>query len=216
MKPQRPQRKSVLKTANCSFEKRIAAFFVLACLTSGWFLSLDALAKKPPLSKEPIPSSSVEKRLYSDVENGYSIEFPATWDTKKDMIVSLVAAPKETFKMPNPIPNVKIVVKSIPDGHTIDTISDTAIRQWSSIWKIESDERSKAGKTPTRRLVLIQSIPVSIDTSAPFVHQTKVLKAFAASKDKYYIVSCATYEDNFEKSRQMFTEIIDSLTLTQP
>lgn len=205
-----------MRTADRSFEKGLAAFFVLACLASGLLIPPDALAKKPPLDKEPIAAPAVEKHLYNDTENGYSIEFPATWDTKKDMIVSLVAAPKETFKMPNPIPNVKVVVRPIPDGHTLDTISDTALRQWSSIWKIESDERSKAGKTPTRRLVLVQSIPVSVDTSGPVVQQTKVLKAFAVSKDKYYIISCAAYVDNFEKSRQMFNEIVDSLTLTQP
>ncbi len=204
-----------MKIANDSFQKRLAAFFVLACLASGSLVLPAALAKKPPLVKEPIVTSGVEKHLYSDEENGYSIEFPINWDTKKDMIVSIVAAPKETFKMPNPIPNVKVVVKPIPDGHTLDTISDTAVRQWSSIWKIESDERSQAGKTPTRRLVLVQSIPVSIDTSAPVLQQTKVLKAFAVSKDKYYIISCAAYVDNFEKSRQMFHEIIDSLTLTK-
>lgn len=205
-----------MRKADRSFEKRLAAFFVLACLASGLLTPPDAPAKKPPEAKEPITTSSVEKHLYSDAGNGYSIEFPATWDTKKDMIVSLVAAPKEIFKMPNPIPNVKVVVRAIPDGHTLDTISDTALRQWSSIWKIESDERSKAGKTPTRRLVLLQSIPVSVDTSGPVVQQTKVLKAFAVSKDKYYIISCAAYVDNFEKSRQMFNEIVDSLTLTQP
>lgn len=205
-----------MKTASSSLKKRLAALFVLTCLASGSLVLPDAQAKKPPLDKEPIAAPGIEKHLYSDAENGYSIEFPATWDTKKDMIVSLVAAPKETFKMPNPIPNVKVVVKPIPDGHTLDTISDTAVRQWSSIWKVESDERSKAGKTTTRRLVLVQSIPVSIDTSGPVVQQTKVLKAFAISKDKYYIISCAAYVDNFEKSRQMFNEIVDSLTLMKP
>lgn len=202
--------------ANRSFEKRLAAFLAIAFVLSGSLVPPDALAKQKPKPAETNTTSSVEKHLYNDAENGYSIEFPVNWDTKKDMIVSLIAAPKETFKMPNPIPNVKVVVKPIPDGHTIDTISDTALRQWSSIWKIESDERSKSGKTPSRRLVLVQSIPISVDTSGPIIQQTKVLKAFAASKDKYYIISCAAYVDNFEKSRQMFNEIIDSLTLAQP
>ena len=205
-----------MTTANRSFEKRLAAFLVIACVVSGPLVLPDALAKQKPNPAETITTSSGEKHLYADAEHGYSIEFPANWDTKKDMIVSLVAAPKETFKMPNPIPNVKVVVKPIPDGHTIDTISDTALRQWSSIWKIESDQRSKSGKTPSRRLVLVQSIPISVDTSGPVMQQTKVLKAFAASKDRYYIISCAAYVDNFEKSRPLFNEIIDSLTLTGP
>ncbi len=93
-------------------------------------------------------SSGVEKRAYSDSENGYSIEFPANWDTKEGHVRQRSSRhPSETFKMPNPIPNIKIVVKTIPDGHTLDTISDTAVRQWATIWKVESDEHSKAGRT---------------------------------------------------------------------
>ena len=204
-----------MKTGKSSFKKRLA-FFVLACLAAGTLSLPGAIAKQKPKQTETKASSSVEKHLYNDEENGYSIELPLNWETKNDRIVSIVAAPSETFKMPNPIPNVKIVVKPIPDGHTLDTISDTAVRQWSSIWKVESDEHSKAGKTPTRRFVLVQTIPVGIDTSQPVMQQTKVLKAFAVSKDKYYIISCAAYVDNFEKSRQMFNEIVDSLTLTKP
>lgn len=216
-----------MRRAKSNLKGRLTAFFALASLASlslnlGMLNEAGAKEKQKADLKETQKEtqasarSSVEKKLFSDTENGYSIEFPTNWETKNDMIVSLVAAPRETFKMPNPIPNIKIVVKSIPDGHTLDTISDTAVRQWSSIWKVESDEHSKAGKTPTRRLVLVQSIPVSVDTSGPVLQQTKVLKAFAVSKDKYYIISCAAYVDNFEKSREMFNEVIDSLTLTKP
>jgi hypothetical protein len=209
-----------LITSKNNLNKRLTAFFALACLASIAGISTEASAREKPKENQKETqtntSSDVEKHLYSDSENGYSIEFPANWKTKKDMIVSLVAAPSETFKMPNPIPNIKIVVKSIPDGHTLDTISDTAVRQWGAIWKVESDEHSKAGKTPTRRLVLVQSIPISVDTSGPVIQRTKVLKAFAVSKDNYYIISCSAYTDNFEKSRQMFNDVIDSLTLAKP
>ncbi len=214
-----------MSTSKDNLNKRLTAFFALVSLAGlvsgmGIFNETGAKQKANQEEKQKETQTSVspgaEKRLYRDSENGYSIEFPANWETKKDMIVSLVAAPSETFKMPNPIPNIKVVVKAIPDGHTLDTISDTAVRQWGAIWKVESDEHSKAGKTPTRRLVLVQSIPVSVDTSGPVLQQTKVLKAFAVSKDRYYIISCAAYVDNFEKSRPLFNEVIDSLTLTKP
>lgn len=176
------------------------------------FNSSDALAKDKQEETTADVQVSQEKTQFSDKENGYSLEFPAGWKTQKDPIVNLVAAPLESFKSPNPIPNVKVVVRPIPDGHTLDTISDTAVKQWGAIWKVESDVHSKDGKTPTRRLVLVQTIPLSLGSEHK-VQQTKVLKAFAASKDKYYIVSCAAYVDNFANYEKRFTEIIDSLSL---
>lgn len=184
---------------------------LIFCLVSG-FSPIVALAKNKPEETTADVQISNEKTKFSDAENGYSLEFPAGWSTQKDRIVNLVAAPLESFKSPNPIPNVKVVVRPIPDGHTLDTISDTAVKQWGATWKVESDVHSKEGKTPTRRLVLVQTIPLSLGSEHK-VQQTKVLKAFAASKDKYYIVSCAAYVENFSNYEKTFTEIIDSLTL---
>lgn len=183
-------------------------FFCLVCGSA----SIEASAKDKPEETTADVQVSKEKTQFSDAENGYSLEFPAGWKTQKDPIVNLVAAPLESFKSPNPIPNVKVVVRPIPDGHTLDTISDTAVKQWGAIWKVESDVHSKEGKTPTRRLVLVQTIPLSLGSEHK-VQQTKVLKAFAVNKDKYYIISCAAYVDNFSNYEKTFTEIIDSLTL---
>lgn len=208
-----------MKTA---FKRAFSSKFVMGCLLTGLIASLptgffpqkasaDAKAEENTADLQV----SKEKTLFSDNENGYSLEFPPGWKTEKDRIVNVVAAPLESFKSPNPIPNVKIVVRDIPPGHTIDTICDTSIRQWNSIWKIESDEHSNEGKTPTRRLVLLQSIPMPLATSEPKIQVTKVLKAFAVNNGKYYIISCADFAENFEKSKKQFTEIIDSLTMTK-
>jgi hypothetical protein len=188
----------------------LSPFLIFGLVCS--FNSTDVLAKNKPEETSADVHISNEKTKFSDAENGYSLEFPAGWSTQKDRIVNLVAAPLESFKSPNPIPNVKVVVRPIPDGHTLDTISDTAVKQWGAIWKVESDVHSKEGKTPTRRLVLVQTIPLSLGTEHK-VQQTKVLKAFAANNGKYYIVSCAAYVDNFSNYEKTFTEIIDSLTL---
>lgn len=197
-----------MKTA---MNSNFLAPLLIFCLICG-FTSTEALAKSKPEETSADVRISKDKTKFSDAENGCSLEFPAGWRTQKDRIVNLVAAPLESFKNPNPIPNVKVVVRPIPDGHTLDTISDTAVKQWGAIWKVESDVHSKEGKTPTRRLVLVQTIPLSLG-SEHAVQQTKVLKAFAASKDKYYIISCAAYVDNFADYEKKFTEIIDSLTL---
>ena len=142
--------------------------------------------------------------IFADKKAGYSIEFPSDWKAKSDPIVSIVAAPGAQIKEANPFPNVKIVARSLPTGETLDSICDTSMRQWSSLWKVESDQHSNKGKTPTRRLVLMQLIP-------QFNLRTKVLKAFAVSSDNYYIISCADKPEHFEQSKQMFEAIVDSL-----
>ena len=143
---------------------------------------------------------------YADKQNGYSIDFPSDWKTKSDPIVSLVATPAAQIKEANSFPNVKIVARSLPSGETLDTICDKSMRQWATLWQVQSDQRSKKGGTPTRRLVLMQIIP-------QFDLRTKVLKAFAVGGDNYYIISCADKPEHFEESKKTFEAIIDSLKL---
>jgi len=143
---------------------------------------------------------------YADKQNGYSIDFPSDWKTKSDPIVSLVATPAAQIKEANSFPNVKIVARSLPSGETLDTICDKSMRQWATLWQVQSDQRSQKGGTPTRRLVLMQIIP-------QFDLRTKVLKAFAVGGDNYYIISCADKPEHFEESKKTFEAIIDSLKL---
>ncbi|MDP3509701.1 MAG: PsbP-related protein [Candidatus Melainabacteria bacterium] len=143
---------------------------------------------------------------YADKQNGYSIDFPSDWKTKTDPIVNLVATPAAQIKEANSFPNVKVVARSLPSGETLDTICDKSMRQWATLWQVQSDQRSQKGRTPTRRLVLMQIIPqVNL--------KTKVLKAFAVSGDNYYIISCADKPEHFEESKKTFEAIIDSLKL---
>jgi hypothetical protein len=143
---------------------------------------------------------------YADKQNGYSIDFPSDWKTKSDPIVSLVATPAAQIKEANSFPNVKIVARALPSGETLDSICDKSMRQWATLWQVQSDQRSKKGGTPTRRLVLMQIIP-------QFNLKTKVLKAVAVGGDNYYIISCADKPEHFEESKKTFEAIIDSLKL---
>ena len=143
---------------------------------------------------------------YADKQNGYSIDFPSDWKTKSDPIVSLVATPAAQIKEANSFPNVKIVARALPSGETLDSICDKSMRQWATLWQVQSDQRSQKGGTPTRRLVLMQIIP-------QFDLRTKVLKAFAVGGDNYYIISCADKPEHFEESKKTFEAIIDSLKL---
>ena len=208
----------ILKTA---IKGNLSASVWLGCLLAGLLSSLSAGLYPPEVSAKEKPEETTaevqvsnDKTHFADEENGYSLEFPPGWKTEKDRIVNIVAAPVESFKNPNPIPNIKVVVRTIPEGMNLDTICDGSIRQWSAIWKVESDQHSTEGKTPTRRLIIVQSIPLALGTSERVVQETKVLKAFAVHKDKYFIISCAAFVDNFEKYQKEFTEVIDSLTMT--
>ncbi len=143
---------------------------------------------------------------YADKQNGYSIDFPSDWKTKTDPIVNLVATPAALIKEANSFPNVKVVARALPSGETLDSICDKSMRQWATLWQVQSDQHSQKGGTPTRRLVLMQIIPqVNL--------QTKVLKAFAVGGDNYYIISCADKPEHFEESKKTFEAIIDSLKL---
>ena len=152
-------------------------------------------------------------QLFENKEKGYRLLLPKGWKTKTDLIVDVIAAPEETFKQPNPIPNIKVVVKPIPTGHTLDTISDTAIRQWAAIWKVESDKKIELGSIPMRKLVLLQTLKLPTDTEQPVRQQTKILKAFATSGDQYFIISCSNYEANFEKTHELFNRVVESLLM---
>lgn len=143
---------------------------------------------------------------HTDKQNGYSIDFPSDWKTKSDPIVNLVATPAAQIKEANSFPNVKVVARSLPSGETLDSICDKSMRQWATLWQVQSDQHSQKGGTPTRRLVLMQIIP-------QFNLRTKVLKAFAVGGDNYYIISCADKPEHFEESKKTFEAIIDSLKL---
>lgn len=151
-------------------------------------------------------AAATATNIYVDKQNGYSIDFPSDWKTKSDPIVNLVATPAAQIKEANSFPNVKVVARSLPSGETLDTICDKSMRQWATLWQVQSDQHSQKGGTPTRRLVLMQIIP-------QFNLRTKVLKAFAVGGDNYYIISCADKPEHFEESKKTFEAIIDSLKL---
>lgn len=189
-----------VKRAELSIRVRKLLPAVLLAVT--FTFNLQASAQAQAQTK----ATSAATTTFVDKKNGYSIDFPSNWKTKSDPIVSLVATSDAQIKEANPFPNVKIVVRSLPSGETLDSISDRAMMQWSSMWKVESDQHSNKGKTQTRRLVLQQLIP-------QLNLKTKVLKVFAASGDNYYIISCADKPENFEQSKKMFEAMVDSFKL---
>lgn len=136
----------------------------------------------------------------------YSITLPDDWQVRSDLIVDMVAAPKEKVKKDHEaaLPNLKVVVKDLPDGIDINQLCDISKKQWAGQWKVESDKNVQTGKTKTRRLVLIQDLGIL---------KTKVLKAFASANGMYYIVSCSDKLADFGKSQAQFEKILDSLEL---
>lgn len=153
-----------------------------------------------------------DTNVFEDKKLHYKLRLPAGWKTKTDMIVNLVAAPAESYVNPNPIPNIKIVVRDLPEGQTRDTICDTAMRQWGSIWKIESDQKIDGEYTPTRQLVMTQTLQLT-SGDKPVKQETKILKAFAANKSHYFIISCSDYGANFPESLPEFRKVIGSLII---
>ncbi|CAN5314355.1 hypothetical protein BH11CYA1_BH11CYA1_23990 [soil metagenome] len=165
-----------------------------------------ASKKQAEVAAAAKPATTPATTTYADKKNSYCIDFPSDWIVKSDPIVSMVAVPAALANEISAFPNVKIVAHSLPWGENVDSICNTSMKQWGSIWKVESDQHSSKGKTPTRRLVLMQLIPQAN-------LRTKVLKAFAVSGDNYYIVSCADKPEHFEQSKKTFEAIIDSLKL---
>lgn len=145
-----------------------------------------------------------EKSLYENKDKGFQLELPKGWTTRIDAIVDLHALPQEKANNAAVMPNIKVVVRDLPDGKTIDEICDLSQKQWAKSWKVESDKQVKTGHTPTRRLVLLQDVPFL---------KTKIVKAFAANSGKYYIVSCSDSPEHFDKSVPMFEKVLDSLVL---
>ena len=178
---------------------------VIVCTTTTATIN-GAQAEPSPKANINQKSTTADTYTYADKQNGYSIELPNDWKTKKDPIVNLVATPAALINEANSFPNVKVVARSLPSGETLDTICDKSMRQWATLWQVQSDQRSQKGGTPTRRLVLMQVLPqVNL--------RTKVLKAFAVGGDNYYIISCADKPEHFEESKKTFEAIIDSLKL---
>lgn len=183
-------------------------------LTAGLALPLACTVMATTINAAPAePSKNANQNAtatatytHTDKQNGYSIDFPSDWKTKSDPIVNLVATPAAQIKEANSFPNVKVVARSLPSGETLDSICDKSMRQWATLWQVQSDQHSQKGGTPTRRLVLMQIIP-------QFNLRTKVLKAFAVGGDNYYIISCADKPEHFEESKKTFEAIIDSLKL---
>lgn len=151
--------------------------------------------------------SSVESSFCkTELRKNYSIDLPEDWQVRSDLIVDMVAAPKNKVKTEHEaaLPNIKVVVKDLPDGLDIDQLCDISQKQWAGQWKVVSDKKVKTGKTPTRRLVLIQDLGIL---------KTKILKAFASANGKYYIISCSDKLSDFDKSQGQFEKMLDSLVL---
>lgn len=208
-------RPEINQTKSC--ESSLIAFSPLRLLnklTAGLALPLACTVMATTINAAPAePSKNANQNAtatatytHTDKQNGYSIDFPSDWKTKSDPIVNLVATPAAQIKEANSFPNVKVVARSLPSGETLDTICDKSMRQWATLWQVQSDQHSQKGGTPTRRLVLMQIIP-------QFNLRTKVLKAFAVGGDNYYIISCADKPEHFEESKKTFEAIIDSLKL---
>ena len=208
-------RPEINQTKSC--ESSLIAFSPLRLLnklTAGLALPLACTVMATTINAAPAePSKNANQNAtatatytHTDKQNGYSIDFPSDWKTKSDPIVNLVATPAAQIKEANSFPNVKVVARSLPSGETLDSICDKSMRQWATLWQVQSDQHSQKGGTPTRRLVLMQIIP-------QFNLRTKVLKAFAVGGDNYYIISCADKPEHFEESKKTFEAIIDSLKL---
>lgn len=165
------------------------------------------------------PAKSQNNGLdFTSKKDGYSIQFPADWQTKTDPIVNLVAAPESIIKQDAPLPNVKVVVRPMRTGMTIDEVCDLSKKQWAHAWTVESDKHSFGSsvsseehtKTPTiysRRLVIVQDLKVL---------KTKVLKSFIEANGNYYVISCSDKPENFAKSEATFNQILDSLRFSKP
>lgn len=151
-------------------------------------------------------SSTESSYCKTELRKTYSIDLPDDWQVRSDLIVDMVAAPKNKVKTEHEaaLPNIKVVVKDLPDGINIDQLCDISQKQWAGQWKVESDKKVMTGKTPTRRLVLIQDIGIL---------KTKILKAFASANGKYYIVSCSDKLGDFDKSQGQFEKMLDSIVL---
>ncbi len=150
--------------------------------------------------------ASEAKNIHHDKNKNYRLELPSGWITRPDVVADLVSMPKGKAPIHDAaaIPNIKVVVRDMPSGKTLDEICDLAQKQWAQTWKVESDKHVKTGNTPTRRLVLIQEVPFL---------KTKILKAFAQGSGKYYIISCSDSPEHFVKSVPMFEKVLDSLVL---
>lgn len=162
--------------------------------------------------------SQTSNPTYASGTDGYSINFPPDWKTKSDPIVNLVAAPEKVWQQASPMPNIKVVVRPMRTGVTLDQLCDISKKQWAGAWTVESDTRvegsparlqtaSAGGATHNRRLVLVQDLKVL---------KTKVLKNFSEANGNYYIVSCSDTPENFANSEPMFNEILNSLTYSKP
>ncbi len=157
-------------------------------------------------SRQARAESSSSKPFISE-KDGYVMHLPAGWKTKPDPIVNLVAAPGELIEEANPLPNLKVVVRPMRDGMTLDQICDLSQRQWAGAWKVDSDKHLTVDGRPTRRLVLSQDVKVL---------QTKVLKSFIEAHGNYYIISCSDKPENFAKSESIFNSILDSIRFSKP
>ncbi|MBC7998534.1 MAG: hypothetical protein IAF58_11350, partial [Leptolyngbya sp.] len=151
-------------------------------------------------------------------KDGYSFELPIDWKTKPDAVFNLFAAPAKALQELAVQPNIKVVVRPIRPGMSLDELCELSQKQWNGQWKVQSDKRVSVGQADTRRLVLSQDLQKMIesDPDAAKDAQTKVLKSFAIAGDNYYVISCSDTPQNFAKSEKLFNRVLDSVKFVKP
>lgn len=166
---------------------------VVACLAVAVFISWNSAVAHA--------ASDVALKSYDFAASHFSIKLPTSWKTRNDVILPVVAAPKEVINTGNEVPSVKVRVMPAEEGMTLKLLGDSERKQWGESWHVKSDQTTGAPAHQTRIMV--------IDTDSNG-EKRRVMKLFAIVKGKYFIVTCADLPERFSRNEKLFSKILAS------
>lgn len=152
-----------------------------------------------PASAVPSPNVSLKSHNFS--ASHFTIKLPASWKTRNDVILPVVAAPGEVINTANELPSLKVRVRPAEAGLTLKVLGDSERKQWGKSWNVKSDTTSGVPPRQTRVMV--------VDTNING-EKRKIMTLFAISKGRCFIVTCADTHENFPKQEKLFSKILAS------
>ncbi|MFN8660007.1 MAG: hypothetical protein U0105_26965 [Candidatus Obscuribacterales bacterium] len=152
-----------------------------------------------PVCAVPPPDVSLKSHDFS--ASHFAIKLPVSWKTRNDVILPVVAAPREVINSANELPSLKVRVRPAEAGLTLKVLGDSERKQWGISWNVKSDTTS--GVPPRQTRVMIADTNVNGE-------KRKIMTLFAISNGRCFIVTCADTRENFPKQEKLFSKILAS------
>lgn len=196
------------------FTKVFVAILLMVCVAAcsgGDNAGKEASGSSPKSATKAAPTTSeaanFSGKKFTDSAEGFSIEFPADWETRPKysgtVVISLspVSGPSDRFRE-----NVNVVTEPLPTPMDIETYYQANLKGMEGALK--------NFKILGKKTVSISGKPaIQVVTTHEMGQITaKALAYFMTHNNKGYVITCTATPDSFDATKSQFEQISNTFT----